>query len=191
MALQRIQLPNRSDKQTMFRKVPTARELLAIEVSPCLFKPADINAVVNQRFPGDAVEFHARLFVGRHGSNQIRSRLGQIALGSENQGIGGRAEGIFLLLGIERLFGELYTCFGGIHTCAILLEGVLGVADFNSDLVFQLIQPHFCLAVLELRPNLVGLRSAIAEGNGQLDASAFIGGGAVEQIFQRTSVPGR
>jgi len=79
------------------------------------------------------------------------------------------------LLSVEDCLASSITCFGGVHTGAVLLQRVLGIADFNSDLVLQLIQPHFRLAILELCADLVGLRCAVAEGNGQLDARTFIG----------------
>ena len=77
---------------------------------------------------------------------------------------GGRsAEGVFLLLRIQRLLGQIHRSLGRGYAGPVLLQGELRVADFDADFVLHLLQAQLGLAVFQLGTNLVGLRRAVAQ----------------------------
>ena len=102
-------------------------------------------------------------------------------------GCGRGAELIFLLLGIERLLGIVHCGLGGGYTGAVLLHSKLGVADFDADLVFDLLQAHLGLLIFQFRADLHGLGGAVAQRDVELQANALVGVRGVHQLVESSS----
>ena len=149
------------------------------------------DAGVLERGADGALEFDARFLVGGHGRHQCGLGRGQTALGLQDGGRGRGAKLIFLLLGIERLLGVIHRSLGRGHAGAVLFDPELGVADLDADLVFDLLQAHQGLLIFQLRADLRGLSGAVADGNVELDADAFIGSGGVDELVQRSAIAHR
>ena len=69
-----------------------------------------------------------------------------------------------------------------------LVEGVLGVADFDADLFAKLFGAELGLAGFELGAVLVGFGDAVAEGEVEVDADVVVGGGVVEGVGEGSAV---
>src|SRR5260370_7717524 len=91
-------------------------------------------------------------------------------------------------MGVQSLGGELSRRLGGLHSRAILLHIELRVPHFNANLVFELVLAHLSLSIFQLSAHLVGLSFAVAQRYIQGQTDALIGGGSVNQLFQRASV---
>ena len=68
-----------------------------------------------------------------------------------------------------------------------LRQGVLGVADFDADLLALLLDVELGLGVLELGTVLVGFGDAVADGDVELEADVVVGGGVVEGVRERSA----
>ena len=103
----------------------------------------------------------------------------------------GRTQGVFLLLGIERLVAQVNRSLRGRDARPVLCHRELRVADFDPDLVFQLLQPHLRLAIFQFRPDLGSLGYAVAQRDGQTQANSFIGSTGIDQLVQRAGIANR
>ena len=94
---------------------------------------------------------------------------------------------------IHRRFAPCqFTRFAGRrYTGCGLFQSVLGVADFDSDLLSQLFAPKFSLPVFEFRSVLIGLRHSIPDGNIQTESDIVIRGRVIECVAQRSGEIGR
>ena len=98
------------------------------------------DAVVIQKLTGGTVQLDLRFFVGHHRIHQRRLRCGQLALILQYQRGGRCAELILFLLLVKRLPPQLHRGSSRIHTGAVLLDGELRVADFDGDLILNLLK---------------------------------------------------
>ena len=86
----------------------------------------------------------------------------QIPLRLQHQGCRGRTQGIFLLLGIQRLTCQLNGCLARCHAGAVLLHRELRIPNFDAHLVLELLQPHLGLPVFQFGAHLVCLGGPVA-----------------------------
>ena len=89
-------------------------------------------------------------------------------MGLQNQRGGRGSELIFLLFGVQGLFCVIDSCLRRSDAGTVLLHAELGVADFDADLILDLLQTHLGLLEFQFRTNLQGLRGAITQRNIQL-----------------------
>ena len=114
-----------------------AATLVVIPARPGFF---DLNAGVRQRQTSGTVQFHNRFFVSRHGFYEIRLCLRQITIRLQHQIAGGSAQGFLLLLDIEGLLGQGTRLARSFYPRPILQQSELRVADFDPNLILQLLQ---------------------------------------------------
>ncbi len=76
----------------------------------------------------------------------------------------------------------------GGYLGAVVGEGVAAVDDLDANLGVELLQTHLGLAKLHLGAGLVGLGDAVAQRDGEVDADALVGRGAVEEIAEGGAV---
>src|SRR5437762_284930 len=140
---------------------------------------------------GGAIELGAGFLVRGHGGNERGFSLSQCCLILEDEGGGRSAECVLFLLGIERLVSKFHGGLRRFHGGAVLLDGELGVADLDANLVLELLNAHLRLAVFELGTNLRGLGDADADGDAELEPDAFVGLGAVYVLVESAAVADR
>ena len=138
----------------------------------------DIDAGMVEQQSRGAIQFDARLLIGRLGRDQIRLAGSEYRGILQDRGGGGESDFQLLLIGIESLAGKVDRILRGLHGGTILLHVELRVAHFDAYLIFQLVQPHLCLAVFEFRAHLVGLRFPIAQRDVKRQANALVRRGA-------------
>ncbi len=131
-----------------------------------------------------ALQFNPRLFVRSHRRHESGFGRSQRAAGLQNRGRGRGAELIFLLLGIERLFRIFHGRFGRSYAGLILLDGELGLADFNAYPILGLLERHLGLAIFEFTADLHCLSGAVSQRNVELQANAFVGSRGVDELVQ-------
>ena len=138
----------------------------------------DVDAGMVEQQSRGAIQFDARLLIGRFGGDQIR------LAGSEDRGIlqdrrgGGESDFQLLLIGVESLARKVDRILRRLHCGTVLLHIELRVAHFDAYLIFQLVQSHLRLAVFEFRAHLVGLRFPIAQRDRKAEANALVRRGA-------------
>src|SRR5579862_6517139 len=77
---------------------------------------------------------------------------------------GGGAEGVFLLFGDEGLTSKLGGLDGGVDLGAVLLQGDLGVADADGDVIYFLLILDRILRLIDLGASVIGLSGTITNG---------------------------
>ena len=132
----------------------------------------DIYTRVRQCQTRSAVEFHDRFFISGHRRHEIRFRLRQIAVRLQHQITCGSAEGFLLLFDVKGLLGQIPCLASGFDPRPILQQGKLCIANFDPDLILQLLQMQLGLPIFQLGANLVGLGSAVAQRNVEIQPNS-------------------
>ena len=143
--------------------------------------------MVEQQSRG-AVEFDARFLIRCLGRNQIRFTGSQRCRILQDCGLRGQADFQFLLIGVQRLARQVHGGLRRLHCDSILLHIKLRVADFNPHLIFQLMLTHLRLPVFQFTANLVRLRKAVAQRDGQRQPNALVGRGRVHELVQGAAI---
>lgn len=108
--------------------------------------------------------------------------VGEVALVLDHKEDAGSAERELLLLSVEGLLGEQAALHRGAVAGTRLLQSDQGVLHFDADLILLALELEFILAERQLRVGLVGLRSAVPQGDVQLDAGAIVREVAAEDL---------
>ena len=93
-----------------------------------------------------------------------------------------------LLFGVQTLLRVVVSCLGRPHLRAIVGERKHGVRHLHANLSIKLLEPQLGLTVLHQRTLLLGLRFAVANGDGQVEADTLVRGGAVDEVGEHSSV---
>ena len=114
---------------------------------------------------------------------ELRALSGdQVALSQNHVVHGGRAELVFLPLGIKSLLLQFTRLAGRFHLGAALFEGDGCIADVQERVIFCLLDLRFDLAPGELCMQTVRLRRAIAQRNAQIEGNLIVGEGILKDL---------
>src|SRR5258708_19739517 len=83
---------------------------------------------------------------------------------------------------------QLHRGFGGIHAGAVLLHGVLRVADLYAHLMYDLLKAHLGLAVFQFGANLHRLRGGVTQRDVETDPHSLVGRGRVDELIEGPTV---
>src|SRR5215469_2469175 len=131
-------------------------------------------AIMFEGCAGGAVQLNFRLLVDGHGTDQIEFGQREIALRRQGLVSGTCAQFLFLPGDLEGALCQVPSFTRSLDPRSALIERVLRVAHFDANLFFQLLQPQFSLAVLELRSKLVSFRKPIAKGNIEIQSKIVV-----------------
>jgi len=151
----------------------------------------DVDSGVVEQQAGRAIEFDAGFLIRRFRRNQIRfaGRQGRSIL--QDRGLCGESYLEFLLIGVEGLAREIDCRLRSFDGRAVLLDVKLRIADLNAHLILKLMLADERLPIFEFGANLIGLRQAIADGNVQGEADAFVGSSGIDQLIQGSAIADR
>ena len=83
----------------------------------------------------------------------------------QDGGLRGESDFQFLLIGVERLAGEVDRGLRCLHGGAVLFHVELRVADLDAHLILQLVQAHLRLAVFQFARAPGWIARAVAQRN--------------------------
>src|SRR5262249_18854447 len=104
---------------------------------------SNLNSIMRQGQAGDAVQLDARFFIIPHGSDEVRLCLRVVSLRLQHSIVGRSTQSVFLLLYIKGVAGQIATLSRCFNLGTVLRQYELGVADFDPDLVLELLQAKF------------------------------------------------
>ena len=120
---------------------------------------------------GGAVKFNFRLFVDASWQSPDRVRASarsRCAVSVWKLDPAPRV--LFFLHDVEGALRQIAGLAGRLHPRAGLLQRILRVADFDANLLLQLLQAQFGLAIFEFGAILIGLGDSIAKRDVQVQA---------------------
>ena len=128
---------------------------------------------------GRTINLNFGLLVNRHCRDQVQFGEGQIALRSHRLISGSGTKRLLLLCDIKCPLGQIAGLAGRLYAGDRLFKRILGVADFDPDLLSQFFAPELCLPVFEFGAVLIGLCDPIADWNIQVEADVVVRGSVV------------